>query len=152
MPHNPSASDATVAGRNKVQNTVMGLLRRAQREGWTDEALSDASGVPARTIKTYRLDGKDPCLTNALSLACALGVDAVNSVLACIGYGGAKPLDEPDEMQPSVIVAKGLQSFAVIAKAAADNRFDHSERPECRAAADEIIAVVLPLSSAGDAG
>lgn len=127
------------------------MLRAAQQMGWTDESLSGASGVPARTIKSYRVEGKEPCLTNALSIGCVLGKTAVNAVLALIGYGGAGPLDEEDEHHPGVVVATVAKHFATIASAAADGRFDHIERPDCKEAADGIIAELLPLSSAGGA-
>jgi hypothetical protein len=151
MRDHPAVPDAAIAGRNRVCFIVQGLLRSAQQSGWTDETLHAASGVPARTIKSYRVEGKEPCLTNALSIALVLGAPAINSVLALIGYGGATPLDEADELRPAVIVATGLDGFSVIARAAADGRIDHTELPDCRRAADAIIESVLPLSSAGQA-
>jgi hypothetical protein len=131
---------------------VQGLLRGAQASGWTDDALSNASGVPARTIKGYRIDGKEPGLANALSIGCVLGKAAINSILAIIGYGGAAPLDEPDDLNVNELVASGLRHFTVIATAAADGRIDHIEEPACTAAADHLIATFLPLSSTGKAG
>lgn len=151
MASNPSVPDPAIAGRNRVRIVVQGLLRSAQQSGWTDEALHAASGVPARTIKSYRVDGKEPCLTNVLSLACVLGAPAVNALLALIGYGGATPLDEADDLNVNAIVAAGLAQFSIIATAAADGRIDHLEMPGCREAADQIIATVLPLASAGEA-
>lgn len=148
--HN-AASDSALAGRDRVRSVVQGLLRAAQVHGWTDITLEGASGVPARTIKSYRVDGAQPCLTNALSLGCVLGPTAINGILALIGYGGAKPLDEADEFNVNGLIATGLSQFAIIATAASDGRIDHLERPACQSAADRLIEAVLPLSSAGQA-
>lgn len=149
MTGNASAPDGGLAGRDRVCLLVQGLLRGAQAKGWTDDALSAASGVPARTIKSYRVEGKEPCLTNALSLGCVLGPAAINGLLSIIGYGGAKPLDETDEHNPGEIVATVMRNLGVIATAAADGRFDHIEQPSVRDASDMIIAELLPHSSAG---
>ncbi len=149
MPDNQSASSSGVVGHNRVCAVVQGILRGAQAV-WTDESLSAASGVPARTIKSYRVEGKEPSLSNALSLAVVLGPAAINSMLAVIGYV-ARPLEDADAVAPSQIVADGLAAFSIIASAAADGRIDHTEAPKCRDAADQIIATVLPLSSAGGA-
>lgn len=145
-----SASELGLVGRDRVCLLVQGILRGAKQSGWTDDSLSAASGVPARTIKTYRVEGKEPSLSNALSLAVVLGPSALNSMLAAIGYV-ARPLEDADAICPNRIVADGLAAFSVIASAAADGRIDHIEAPLCRDAADKVIAAVLPLSSAGGA-
>lgn len=138
--------------RNHVHDRVcailQGVLRGAQVRGITDEALHLISGVPARTIKSYRVEGKDPSLSNALSLLSALGPDALNAVLSAVGYAGAKPLGDSDELDARKIVADVLPHISTIAQAAADGRIDHTEQSECEAAADHIIAAVLPLSKA----
>jgi hypothetical protein len=149
MPDQTSASSTGIVGQDRVRQIVQGILRGAQAI-WTDESLAAASGVPARTIKSYRVEGKEPSLSNALSLALVVGPTALNSILAVIGYV-ARPLDEADAISPTKVVADGLAAFSVIATAAADGRIDHIEAPLCREAADQIIATVLPLSSAGGA-
>lgn len=151
MPDNPSVSDAGLVSPDRVRLVVQGVLRAAQQDGWKDPDLARLSGVCGRTIKSYRVEGKEPSLSNALSLAVVIGPRAVNAVLAIIGYGGAAPLDEEDERAPGQIVASVMKHFSVIATAAADGRFDHLERPGCQAASDQIIAELLPLSSAGEA-
>lgn len=149
MTVNTSVDDGGVVGPDRVRAVVQGVLRAAQAT-WTDEALAEASGVKARTIKSYRVEGKEPSLSNALSLAVVIGPRALNPVLALIGYV-AKPLDEPDAMQPMQIAADAMAQLSVIASAAADGRIDHVEEPGVRAAADTLIATVLPLASAGRA-
>jgi hypothetical protein len=144
-----SADDGGIVGHDRVRNVLQGILRAAQTS-WTDASLEGACGVKARAIKSYRVEGKMPPLPDALSLCVVLGEPALNAILATIGYI-ATPLDEPDVLQPMQIVADGLAQFAVISAAAADNRIDHTEERSVTAAADMLIATVLPLSSAGRA-
>lgn len=143
-----AADEAGIVSPDRVRTLVQSLLRGAQQMGLTDEALEAASGIKARRIKSYRVEGKEPPLSAALSLAVALGEPAVNAVLSIIGYV-ARPIDGPNAINPAQIVADGLAKFTVIASAAADGRIDHLEAPACRDAADQIIATVLPLSSHG---
>lgn len=145
-----AADEVGIVGPDRVRSVIQGLLRAAQAMGWTDEALEAASGIKARRIKSYRVEGKEPSISAALSLAVVLGPQALNPVLALIGYV-ARPLDEAEKLQPMQIVADGMKHFAIIAHAAADNRIDHTEEPETTAAADALIATVLPLSSVGRA-
>lgn len=149
MNGNPSASDAELVSRDRVCAIVQGVLRGAAAT-WTDDALSAASGVAARTIKSYRVEGKEPSLANALSLACVIGPRALNPLLALIGYV-AQPLDEADALDAARIVAALLPEVATIASAAADGRIDHLEQPLCQRAADRIIETVLPMASAAGA-
>ena len=113
-------------------------------------AAGAAVRCPARAIKSYRIEGKEPPLSVALSLAVVLGEGAINSIMSLIGYV-ARPLDEPGDLCVNSLVATGLQHFSTIATAAADGRIDHTEAPLCREAADMIIATVMPLSSAAGA-
>jgi len=150
MNANTSADDGSLVSPDRVRLLVQGLLRSAQASGWTDESLGAATQMKPRRIKAYRTEDKEPPLSAALSLAVVLGPSAINGVLALIGYV-ARPLDEPDALQPMQIVAAGLAHFNTIAQAAADGRIDHTEENDCRLAADGLIATVLPLSSAGRA-
>ncbi|TVV75569.1 hypothetical protein [Sphingomonas solaris] len=145
----PSADEASIVGRDRVRHVMQGVLRAANRD-WTDEALEAASGIKARAIKAYRVEGKEMPLSAALSLAVVLGARALNPLLATIGYV-ARPLDEAEQLHPMQIVADSLRHFSTIASAASDGRIDHTEQPSCQEAADMIIATVLPLSSAGKA-
>lgn len=145
-----SVDDRAIVSPDRVRLAVQGVLRAAQAEGWTDDALEGASGVGARTIKSYRVEGKQPSLSNALSLACVIGPRALNPVLALIGYV-ARPLDEADDGCVRTLAADAMGHLAVIARAAADGRIDHTEEKDTTAAADALIATVLPLASAGRA-
>lgn len=145
-----SGDDAAIVSPDRVRLAVQGVLRAAQAQGWTDDALSSASGVKASTIKGYRVEGKEPSLSKALSLAVVIGGGAINPLLALIGYV-AKPLDEAHAISPMQMTAKAMASLSIIATAASDGQIDHIERPMCRQAADELIATILPISSHGDA-
>jgi hypothetical protein len=150
----PTAADDTpVVAPHSVINVVAGLVRTAVApgQGWSYETLADATGLKVRRLKSYVHESKEPSLSAALSICLALGPKAVNALLAVIGYA-ARPLDEADTLQPMQIAAGAMAQLSIIANAAADGRIDHQEAPICRDAADLIIATVLPLSSAGQAG
>ena len=137
-------------GQDTVRDVVQKILRAAQIR-FTDEQLAAESGVSARCIKSYRVEGREPSLGNALALLLVLGRTDLNRVLDLIGYK-AVPLEEAGEMPaPGNLVASGMASLSTLATAAADGRFDHTELPACRQAADALIECVLPLSSAGAA-
>lgn len=150
MHRSNSGDDCEIVSPDRVRLAVQGVLRAAQVAGWTDESLAAASGVKASTIKGYRVEGKEPSLSKALSLAVVIGSSAINPLLAMIGYA-ARPLEDADAICPMQMTAKAMQSLSIIASAAADGRIDHIERPIVRDAADELIATVLPVSSHGDA-
>lgn len=145
-----SADDFEIVSPDRVRSVMQGVLRAAQASGWTDQALEQASGVKARAIKSYRVEGKELPLSSALSLAVVLGPRALNPLLALIGYV-ATPLDEPDAANPVHAMASAMQHFAVFAEAAKDGRIDHIEKPDCTEAADMIIAEMIPFSSAAGA-
>lgn len=144
-----SAPSRATVSPDRVRAEMMAVLRYAQTR-FTDERLEQESGVDARAIKSYRVEGKEPSLSRALSILATLGQSDLNRILATIGYV-ARPLDESDELQVGEVVACILRHGSVIATAAADGRIDHLEEPHCQRAADELIATVLPLSSAGKA-
>lgn len=145
-----SAPSRAIVSPDCVRDAMQKVLRAAQVK-FTDEQLDELSGVDARAIKSYRVEGREPSLSRALSLLLVLGREDLNRVLALVGYQ-AVTLDEAGEMKAAgALVASCMESLAPLAHAAADGRFDHTEMPTCRQAADNLIAAVLPLSSAGAA-
>lgn len=136
-------------GQDTVRDVVQKILRAAQIR-FTDEQLSELSGVSARCIKSYRVEGREPSLGNALALLLVLGRTDLNRILALIGYV-ARPLDESDELPCGEVVACILTHGSTIARAAADGRIDHTEASDCRAAADHLLEAIIPMSSAGGA-
>lgn len=151
MQRNETGTDAQIVTPNRVGKEVCEVLRLARARGLTLERIADDSGVKLPTIRGWLEDGKEPSLSRALSVAVVCGEWAVNKVLALIGYGGATPLDETSQVRPSELIAEGLADFAVIARAAADGRFDHTEIEPVAQASDRIIATLIPISSAGRA-
>lgn len=139
----------SVVSHDSVVTRIQAVLRKAQADGWKDDDLSDVSGVPVRTIRSYRVEGKEPSLSNALSLFFVLGDKATNPLLGLIGCK-AVLIDAQDEQQSlSERIAATLQSLSIIATAAADGRIDHLEAPACEDAADAIISQLIALSSLG---
>ena len=143
---NNSVSDGGRISPERVVPVLQALLRGALADGINDDQLERLSGVKARAIKSYRVDGKQPRLSSALSLAVALGPDAVNAVMAIIGYV-ATPLEGGPTSQPMELVAGVMQRLSTIATAASDNHFDHIEKPTVEGAADDIIEILTPISS-----
>ena len=144
-----SVDESSFVSPDRVREKIAQLLRSAHLKGMTDAEIGDLAGIPARTVKSYRLEGREPSLSAGLALLAVLGKTSVNSMLALIGYSG-QPLDDPNDVPPAQIVASVLPHISTIANAAADGRFDHRERPACRDAADQIIATLQPISSAGE--
>lgn len=157
MASNPSATESQIASRNRVTDALRRELHIAVHveRRLSVPQISEGSGVPVRAIRSYMASDpgelREPSVSAALSIACVMGRRTVNALLAEIGYGGATPLEEPDEMQPMQIVANAFDHFNVIVRAASDNRIDHTEEWATTEAADMLIATVLPLSSAGKA-
>lgn len=158
MPVDHAAEECAIVSRDRVTGLLRSLLhaRVIVERSMSVETIATLSGVKARAIRSYMASDpaelREPPLHAALSIAVVLGKGAVNAILSLIGYGGAHPLDEPDDCAPGVIVAELVENTSVIARAAADGRFDHTEKPTTKKAADAIIAVVLPISSMADAG
>lgn len=145
-----AADECGLVGPDRVRNVVQGVLRAAQANGWTDEALGEATGLSPRRIKSYRVEGREPSLSAALSLGVVLGPKAINPILALIGYHG-QPLDESEREGPALAAARAMQHLGRFAVAAADNRIDHIEEPDSEEAADNVIELLVPYSSKGRA-
>jgi hypothetical protein len=149
-PRIQSADDEGIVSPDRVQSVFKSVLRAAQLAGWTDEALGAASGIKPRRIKAYRVEDKEPPLSVALSIAVVLGNPAVSSIMATIGYSAA-PSDEADTDCPLTSAVSAMQALGVFMTFAADKRIDHTEEDEATAAADIIVAELLPFSSQGRA-
>lgn len=151
-----TAENSAIVTRDRVTDAIRTELRTVVTIERTRsvEQIAAASGVPVRAIRTYMANDpgelREPPLSAALSIAVVLGSRAVNVILALIGYVG-QPVDEVEEAAPMELVAGAMAEMATIARAAADNRFDHTERPVIREAADHMIEILTPISSLGRA-
>ena len=143
----PIVSDERIRNSLRRHYDVAVNIRRTT----TREQLATDSGVKLTQIdaimsqdvaKQRRIKIED-----AFSIAATLGESAVNSLIAEMGYTGARRIQAgaPDY---SNIVCDALKDMAVIANSLADLRIDHSERRPTGEAVDHLIATVLPLSSA----
>lgn len=148
MTDNKSVIDDRTAVDDRVAEAISAILGRALIEGKTYADLESDTGVNAHTLKAYKCGARKPSLAAGLMITGAIGEWAVNKLVNIIRYQ-AQPLDEADALQPMQIVADALQHLGVIGQAAADNRIDHTERPRTTEAADQLIATIVPLSSAG---
>jgi hypothetical protein len=154
MPDNNSAQNGAIASDERIRNVLRRHIQRAyDTREFHRATLADESGVGIHTIdqivsrdaaKHRRIAAED-----ALNIAYTLGEAAVSALIGCIHYSASR--NDGDEMAPAQIVAAMLPHVSTIATAAADGRFDHTETPAVQEAADQIIATVLPLSSAGNA-
>ena len=154
---NNSAEEQSIVARDRVIDWMRFELHRAVHleKRFTVKEIASRSGVAQRLLTSYISQNvneqREATLSNAMSIAVVLGTDAINRMLALIGYGGATPLDEADDMQPMEVVAGVMAPLNVIVQAAANNRWDVGEKVPVREAADLIITHMLPLSSQGDA-
>jgi hypothetical protein len=129
------------------------VQRAYDKREFSRETLSRESGVNIHHIDA--IVSRDPAKhrriasSDALNLAYTLGEDAVAAYVGCIHYTATR--HNPEAVAPAQLIANVLPHVSTIAQAAADGRIDHLEAPACRDAADHIIAIVTPLSSAGDA-
>lgn len=148
----PIVSDATI--RETLRRQIHRAINMPPRS-FTRPTLAKESGVNVHTIDAIlsRDSGKHRrvALADALSIAAVLGEGAVNALLADIGYGGAKELDEADDAHPMHDMVKAMGALNVFAQAAVDDRIDHTEAEAVRDASDTLIATFLPYSSHGDA-
>lgn len=150
-----SAQSDAITSDERIRNA----LRRHIQRSYDTRDFTRASLATESRVNIYTIDAivsRDPAKNrrvtaeDALCLTYALGAEAVNALMATIGYA-ARHQGEGDAMQPMLVAATAMQHLSTIATAAADGRFDHTEVGPCREAADMIIATVLPLSSAGGA-
>lgn len=152
---NNSAQDTQVVSDERIRNKLRTQIHRAIHvdKRFSRTSLSEESGVNVYAIDAILSDDKGKhrrvAAEDMLSLAYTLGGNTLNILLGLIGFGGAKPLDEPDEMHPMMIAATTLAHLSTITTAAADGRIDHTEEQAVEIAADGIIATLLPLSSSG---
>jgi hypothetical protein len=149
---NNSAQNEPIVSDERMRNELRGALYTAIHIERTvsRDSLSTKSGVNIHTIdqilSTDVAKHRPIHANQMLSLAFAAGPRATNTVLALIGYVGT-PLDEGQSVQPMQLVAEAMADLSAIASAAADNIFDHTERPRVEHAADHMIEILTPISS-----
>jgi len=154
-----SAKRCAIVTRDRVIDCVRRELRIVVtvEKTMTVEQISSASGIEVRTVRTYMAndptEAREPSTSALLSIAVVLGARCVNAVLSLIGYGGAEPLDEPDEAEPMAIAADMMTEVAIITQAAArgKGRINHQDAPAVEKAANQLVHDALKLSSIAEA-
>lgn len=148
----PVVSDATI--RETLRRQIHRAINVTPR-AFTRTTLAQESGVNVHTIDSIlaRDEAKQRrvSLADAFSIVSVLGEGAVNALLADIGFGGAKEMDELSEASPMHDMVKAMGALNVFAQAAVDDRIDHTEAEVVRDASDTLIATFLPYSSHGGA-
>ncbi len=152
MAHDNSAQNGGITSDERIRNVLRRHIQRAYDRGdFTRAALALESGVSLSQID--QLVSHDPAkqrrvtAEDAFNLAYTLGEAAVAALIGTIHYTASRPAG--DVIAPGRLLADLLPQVAVMADCAADGRFDHTEAPRVREAADHIIASVFHLSSGG---
>lgn len=111
---------------------------------YSTQGLSDATGIPRRTIESYKDGSATPGLANLLSLFAALGPSFTSDILAACGQCARSGTDdEPEHMR--VLTALGSLT-AQIAEAVEDGQVDHREAAAIRPTVQHLIEVLEPLA------
>lgn len=149
-----SVQSSGITSDEQIRNVLRRQIQKAYDKRLFNRAtLALESGVNIHTIdaivsrdaaKHRRIATED-----SFNLAYTLGEEAVAALVGTICYTASRA--RPDGVDVGRIVASILPHVSTIAIAASDGRIDHTEAPDCRDAADNIIATMLPLSSAGEA-
>lgn len=101
-------------------------LRVGQGRRFSFYALEDATGIPARTLRSYAGEGATPGLFAFLSLCAVLGPSFTSDVLAPCGQSAcATEESEADYMGALAVMGEGV---AMLAEALSDGKVDHRER------------------------
>ena len=141
-------SSVAITSEN-ITERLANALTRARLDWYDEERLEELTGIKARTIRSYRCESKEPSLSTALKLWFVLGPKYSDPVLKLLGCRLVL-IEEHDMRQDMArITSEGLEAFAVIAKAAADGRIDHTELPGVQDACDQLIRLLLPLAKMG---
>jgi hypothetical protein len=123
-------------------------LRVGRGRRYTFQGLSDATGIPTRTLESY-VDGATPSLANLLSLFAALGPSFTSDVLSPAGQSASDA--QPDDPQHMQLLSALCGASAMLSDAVADGKVDHREEAQLRPVAADLIAQLEPLARGGTA-
>ncbi len=153
MQHSNSAQNNSIVLDEQIRDVLRRHIKRAyDRHLFTRATLSSESGVPLAQIDQIVAGAgserhRRVRCEDAFNIAYTLGDGCVQALIGLIRYTAQKI--DGEALDASQIMATTMPHMATIATAAADGRFDHTEMPSVRDAADQIIATFLPFSSAG---
>lgn len=118
-------------------------LRVGRGKRYSFVGLSDATGIPARTLESY-VQGATPGLAGFVSICAALGPSFTSDVLGLCGQSASDVSpDDPEHMQ---IMAGSAAFVAQMADALSDGHVDHREAAQLRTHAAALIEMLEPLA------
>lgn len=118
-------------------------LRVGRGRMYSFSGLSDATGIPTRTLESY-VQGSTPGLGALLSLCSILGPSFTSDVLNPTGQSAhAHSTDEPEHVR--VITMLGALT-AEIGTAMEDGHIDHQEKARLRQSAQTLMEKLQPLT------
>ncbi|WP_422074138.1 hypothetical protein [Tranquillimonas rosea] len=126
-------------------------LRVGMGKRYSFAGLSEATGIPERTLRSY-VDGTvdtTPGLPNLLALFSVLGAGFASDVL---GVCNLTVRDgNPDEAEHIRALSLMCSLSGDIAAAVDDGVVDHQERAQLQPAAEKVIAALEPIARPGNA-
>lgn len=124
-----------------IEDALRLRVGRGRRHSFA--SLSDATGIPTRTLESY-VQGATPGLPALLSLCCVLGPGFTSDILAVAGQAAQDAAcDDPEHMR--VLAALGGLT-AKLADAVADGHVDHREAAQLRPVAQRLIEMLEPMA------
>lgn len=118
-------------------------LRVGRGRRYSFPSLSDATGIPTRTLESY-VQGATPGLAALLSLCSVLGPSFTSDILGACGQTARDGSNcEPEHMRAVSVMGDLLAS---IGAAVADGHVDHREAAILRPMAQRVIEVLQPLT------
>ncbi|WP_138069808.1 hypothetical protein [Sulfitobacter sp. EhC04] len=136
VPHDLAAS--------RIEDALRLRVGRGRKHSFP--ALSDATGIPTRTLESY-VQGATPGLSALLSLCAVLGPSFASDVLSVCGLSASEATtDQPEHMR--VLGAMGALIHSV-SEAVADGHVDHREAARLRPMAAELIEILAPIAATG---
>jgi len=118
-------------------------LRVGRGRRYSFQGLSDATGIPTRTLESY-VQGATPSLAGFLSICAALGPSFTSDILETCGQTAHDAWnDGPEHFR--VLCSLGAL-VAKISDAVADGHVDHLEAAQLRPMAAELMELLEPIA------
>ena len=110
--------------------------------------LSDSTGIPVRTLKSWREGAAMPQLESILRLGAAFGPTFVNELLQVIGQGGAEYLDRAEAFSPMGTTADLVGAANEITERLRDGDFSSRDAAEV---GPRLLELAVELEAVGKA-
>lgn len=116
------------------------------------EDVSEGTGIPVRTLRSYLATGEDrrtPPADTLLVLSSFLGRDFTARFLGCVGQGSFD-LD-PIPGEPGHVIATLVRVASVFAELGADNVYCNLDKGKLSTLADLGVSILTPFTSTSKA-